>query len=400
MYGLSNSQIEELQSGLLKARITLTRGATTMVITSEDIVQGGLAIDRYCTSGDAIELGSAIAAALDLKLLNYDGRFDSVQFGGSELFVEIGKDDLWVPCGVYFVDTAPRMLAQVNIEALDRMTYFDDLAIGAILGNFPMTLAELVANVGRVLQVPVMDVSEMLNADLEILGIVESNTTTWRTVIQNAALLMGTCAYMDRNGQLSFGWYADTGYEISPSNRYMDAGCDLKEQNKVIRSLVFSDKTQSYTFGSGDESLQCSGYTISFNDTIDNVIGAVFQEVVGLTYRPFNAGIMQAWFLDPMDGVVWVDKNGVQTASVITHINCVLNGHTTVQAVGEDAAGAVYNRSGMTQEMANAVDKIDNMQIGGVNLIDLTKIRPVGTIKVNDGILAANNKDVEIQLGE
>lgn len=400
VYGLSQSQIEELQSGLLKARITLTRGSTTMTILSEDIVQGGLSVDRYCTSGDKVELGSAVAAALTLKLLNYDGAFDSVQFGGSELFVEVGKDDLWIPCGVYFVDTAPRMLTQVNIEALDRMTYFDELAVGRALGTFPMTLAELVENVCRVVDVPFdQDLSEEPNADLQVLGIVESGTTTWRTVIQHAALLMGTCAYMDREGKLAFGWYTNTGYEISPSNRYMDSENDLKEQDKVIRSLQYTDSGSTYTYGSSDESIQCGGVTITFNDTVDDVLQPVFQKVLGMAYRPYGAGIRQAWFLDPMDGIVWVDKNGVQTASIITHVNYVLNGHTTVRAVGEDAASAVYNRSGMTQEMANALDKVENMQIGGVNLIDLSKARLFGTIKVNDGVLAANSKDVEIKLG-
>ena len=49
-------------------------------ITDEDIVLGGFSVNRYCVSGSKIEIGSVVAAELELKLNNADGRFNSVLF--------------------------------------------------------------------------------------------------------------------------------------------------------------------------------------------------------------------------------------------------------------------------------------------------------------------------------
>ena len=117
-------------------RIHFSKGDTAFDITEADIIQGGMTIDRYCVSGSKIEVGSAVAAELTLRLRNYDGKFDAVSFEGATLTVEVGikkwdalaweKAQLhWVPCGQFIIDTPPRTLDTISISALDRMVLFD-----------------------------------------------------------------------------------------------------------------------------------------------------------------------------------------------------------------------------------------------------------------------------------
>ena len=70
--------------------IATSKDGQTRTITEANIVQGGLKIDRYSVTGSKIEIGSAVAAELSLKLRNYDGEFDDFSFEGADLYVKIG----------------------------------------------------------------------------------------------------------------------------------------------------------------------------------------------------------------------------------------------------------------------------------------------------------------------
>ena len=114
------------------ARISFEGDNGHLDISEADILPGTLKIDRYSVTGDRIEIGSAAAAQLYVKLKNDDGRFDNVVFEGGEMFVRIGvkKWDAhrwenaqihWIPCGYFLVDTPPRKQRTITISALDRM---------------------------------------------------------------------------------------------------------------------------------------------------------------------------------------------------------------------------------------------------------------------------------------
>ena len=70
--------------------IEFSNGKESFTITEADIVQGGLKIDRYSVTNSKIEVGSAVASELSLKLRNYDGKFDNVSFEGAVLYVKVG----------------------------------------------------------------------------------------------------------------------------------------------------------------------------------------------------------------------------------------------------------------------------------------------------------------------
>ena len=59
-------------------------------IKESDILQGGLTIDRYCFSSNALEIGTAIASEATLELKNADGRFDGYTFDGAKLIIHVG----------------------------------------------------------------------------------------------------------------------------------------------------------------------------------------------------------------------------------------------------------------------------------------------------------------------
>ena len=91
MVNVSQDIIKSFNEGNKQtALIEVTAGSKTFTITDADIIQGGLKIDRYCVTNSKIEVGSAVASELSLKLRNYDGKFNDVSFEGAVLNVKIG----------------------------------------------------------------------------------------------------------------------------------------------------------------------------------------------------------------------------------------------------------------------------------------------------------------------
>ena len=91
MVNVSQDIIKSFNEGNQQtALIEVTAGSKTFTITEADIIQGGLKIDRYCVTNSKIEVGSAVASELSLKLRNYDGKFNDVSFEGAVLNVKIG----------------------------------------------------------------------------------------------------------------------------------------------------------------------------------------------------------------------------------------------------------------------------------------------------------------------
>ena len=81
MVNVSQDIIKSFNEGNKQtALIEVTAGSKTFTITDADIIQGGLKIDRYCVTNSKIEIGSAVASELSLKLRNYDGKFNDVSF--------------------------------------------------------------------------------------------------------------------------------------------------------------------------------------------------------------------------------------------------------------------------------------------------------------------------------
>lgn len=75
-------------------RITGTdKNGTDILITDENVRLNGFNIDRYSCNGSKIEVGTAIASEMTLKLDNSEGQYNDVVFEGTELFVEVGIDN-------------------------------------------------------------------------------------------------------------------------------------------------------------------------------------------------------------------------------------------------------------------------------------------------------------------
>lgn len=381
MVNVSQDIIKSFNEGNKQtALIEVTAGSKTFTITDADIIQGGLKIDRYCVTNSKIEVGSAVASELSLKLRNYDGKFNDVSFEGAVLNVKIGiklssvlegatlgkgilgrmilgsassdQDVAYVPCGLFIVDTPPRKLSTISISALDYMVLFDH-EVNASALSFPIHVDALIQKICSICNVTLAtDVSALPNHYFSIGGLPDTNQKlTYRQLLQWCAQLTGTCAFMDGSGRLVLKWYEQTGVTITASERYSS---DMLENDITITGFTCDDgKGNTYLSGTAD-------YTLDLSDCgfLTNAYEGVLKELQaargGFAYRPYSATIKSAPYLFPLDMIRYKDKDGVVHDTIVTNVTLALNCNTAISGAGETVTSSSYaqSTSGVTSQQA------------------------------------------------
>lgn len=364
-------------------RITGTdKNGAAINITDANVVLGSFNIDRYSCNGNRLEVGTAIAAEMTVKLDNHEGTYNGIVFEGTELYVEIGIGDPvnWMPCGYFTPDEQPRTANQITIHALDRMVKFDNSVpgllpwtteTGDVVTNeqdqpiyfmtdlaYPATIQSIIQTVCGYYYIPfTQDISTLPNYNLTISEAPNlQQPTTYRNIIQWCAGIMGTCAWIDWTGSLRFSWYgAETGYTFTPANRFSS---DLHEDDVEITGVQYTN-LENYTVLAGrpEYTIDMTGnYLMAGNVT--QILTTVNNAINGFTYRPFGATIINAPYLWPMDQITFTDKDGNDHVCVLTNVNFGINGAMSVEGKGESMQAASRDAlSGMTKEQGVLVEQ-------------------------------------------
>lgn len=349
------------------ADITVNGVNESFSVAENEIVQGSLSIDRYSVSNSKIEVGSAVAAELTLKLKNDDGKYDNTVFEGAEVFVKIGikKWDAhrlenavihWIPCGYFTIDEPPRALSTITISALDRMILFDK-TVDISKMSFPMTVADLLNKICTICGVTMAtDITRLPNKDYQITAYPEGQDLTYRTLLQWCAALTGTCAFMNYDGNLELKWYEQTDLTISPSERY---NSDMQENDVAITGIYFKDAANTeYIAGTDDYCLDLSSNGL-LQDNVQVVLDTMYVSLKGFSYRPYTATIKSAPYIYPMDMIHYEDAKGEVHDTIITNVTFGMNLSTSIAGKGETTQKQKYSQSGgLTKQQATILEKL------------------------------------------
>lgn len=349
------------------ADITVNGVNESFSVAENEIVQGSLSIDRYSVSNSKIEVGSAVAAELTLKLKNDDGKYDNTVFEGAEVFVKIGikKWDAhrwenavihWIPCGYFTIDEPPRALSTITISALDRMILFDKTVDISKL-SFPMTVADLLNKICTICGVTLAtDITRLPNKDYQITAYPEGQDLTYRTLLQWCAALTGTCAFLNYDGNLELKWYEQTDLTISPSERY---NSDMQENDVAITGIYFKDAANTeYIAGTDDYCLDLSSNGL-LQDNVQVVLDTLYVSLKGFSYRPYTATIKSAPYIYPMDMIHYEDAKGEVHDTIITNVTFGMNLSTSIAGKGETTQKQKYSQGGgLTKQQATILEKL------------------------------------------
>lgn len=319
--------------------INLTGVNEALTLSEGDIKQGGFVLNRYSTSGNTIEVGSAIASEVQITLDNSDGRFNGVTFAGARLFIRVGVPSsdntgggsyYYVPLGYFTVDEAPRKLKSINFTALDDMVLFDKVPDLSLL-RFPMTVAQLVSRICDICNVNLgTNVSALTNGTYIVRGLT-SEVDTYRQILMWAAQLTGTCAMIDWNGQLILKWYdGDSDTVLDTSTRYAS---DISENIITITGVEVTKGDVSVLAGTSDYTLLIAENGLMSDEDAEAISQSLYAVIGGFSYLPFTATTIPLPQYYPLDKI-WLTTSSYSTQTIITEITFTLNANTEVSAVG------------------------------------------------------------------
>lgn len=363
--------------------IEFDNGDDTIVLTEKNIEQGSFVWDRYCATGEMLEIGSAASAEIEFTLRNDDGYFlntageevpvEDITFEGKELTVQIGVTDgnveNTVEIGKFTIMSMPHKFSTINISALDRMTWFD---LYVLTESNPFnrleTVQTIVQKMCQALSIPYTFDSTLPNADLEVdtsqfFG--DGQQTTFRQILQWVAAITGTCAYIDIDGALGFKWLTVAeGVTITPYERYSSQVYEpvvftgLTAQKNDERYHVGADG--NYDFSILDNGLIQGSLTDDKNlEAINNVWNALSE--TANPYRPFEASTVPLPYLEPLDIVSYTDNNGTVFNTLITHVTFEINGATSLKAVGiSNTEAQIVGPGGQTPQAKAEIEDLKN----------------------------------------
>lgn len=360
-----------------------------LVITDEDIMLGTFSIDRSIMEGSSLNLGSCVAAELNMTLNNMDGRFDGISWSGAELSVELGVEgsNETLPMGVFYVDRTPKTRNTVAISALDGMVKFDKLVTDCTLWRYELEAGSVglsyfvnwcCTQCGITLATTITgfpNATWALWMDNFRTYLETAKTFTCRNLLSWAIAGMGKVAWMNGDGELEIGFpshlsdwentsivgMAIVGLAIVGNTSGEGEVTDTFGSDKRFASdyedtvIEFTGVTYTnpntevtYLTGTSDYALDLSGNilfdriescdttynpdvgTKTVEDMVDNL-----SDLVGITYTPITMEVVPCPHIYPTDWVAYVVDNDHYVYALVTSYAFTLNGKNYISAQGE-----------------------------------------------------------------
>ena len=305
-----------------------------------DLVENGFALDRYCFPSDAFEIGTATEGEIEIELNNADGRFNACKFDGAfltaRLYIKKWDARQWekaqmhvVPLGKFCVDDVTKNKSSITLSALDNMAQFDrdvgdyDLVYPATLGAI---LSHACTRCGVALATPTFP-----NSDFLVQSRPDTTDLTYHQIVSWVAQLAGSNAYCDHNGDLCVGFFTDTGFTLSPSDR---TDSELSEDTATITGVwLLSTDDVEYLAGTTDCCINVEGNKLAQGD-LSTVAANIYKQVGGFSYLPYSAEIFPCPFLMPMDMITYRDTAGGEHKTIVSNVTYSLFGKTLIDGKG------------------------------------------------------------------
>lgn len=374
----------------------------TVVITDNDILQNSFKWDRYFTTGNMLEIGTAISAEIEFTLLNKGYLYNkagqkvdinTISFEGKELDVSLGikkwNARRWENAqlyewhiGKFTITTMPHKADTIFISALDRMTWFDYYVPTSAQDNPFQDIETLQGIVDAICTVTNVEYDSaafvnLPNYDLTVnMGslLSENSNITYRQLIQWVAALTGTCALFDASGKLIFRFLEEVDETIVPHDRYSSdvyepvqfTGLEVQKDGiTAVYNSTEDDTPDYYHYIINNNSLiQGDNWQSTYSEAFYNIWNAL--TLTAIPYRPCTASIVPLIYLEPMDIVSYQDNDGTTHKTVISKITFTLNGDTSIESVGKsDTEAKVVTQNSTAKQQSDEKylkDLIRNLQ--------------------------------------
>lgn len=388
------------------ADVTLSNG-TVLHLEPKDFMIGGCQIEDKTTDGK-FGVGFVIGKTCSLKIANHNEQFSQYDFFNSiiYLYVALMLDDgriEKVRKGKYYATVPETPGNIIEISAVDDMYKLDkDYSSGRTA--YPATLQTIISDACLDCGIPI-GFRQFDNMNYVVQS--KPEKATYRQVVSYACQIAGYNARIDNDGYMQLIWYNTNvldvytyiggDFKAYPHDTIIYGG-DFKDYStdRIIRGATFSEPVPEHIFrikslevhtddvqitGArvvGDEEVVAlfgeEGYVIEVsgnpfvNGKEREVADYLGGRMVGMTFRPLSAQILNNPLYEPFDVIRVSDVKGNVYNSVLNSVLYEIGGYTSIACEAENpirqgsayvsaAAQAVVEARRNTEKQLTTYDK-------------------------------------------
>lgn len=244
--------------------------------------------------------------------------------------VKVGTEINYIKLGIFTVTKQTSDGEYTSYEAYDRMykadmPYFSDM-------TFPSTdktiLNEICSKLGISLATNIVT-AHTINE--------KPQGYTYREIIGYMAMLQGSNAVINADGNLELRWYKDSGYVLDGHKYYQQGVTFTTSKDFIIQKLTCnntkSGSTEQSEITSGDGA---TGLTFANPFMTQAILDEIYKKIGGFTFRPLTVKFVGDYRLEVGD-IITVNKGGVDYKVPIMQITHECDGGliSTATSIGQ-----------------------------------------------------------------
>lgn len=372
----------ERQDFKCNAEVTLANGTVLPLGEDDFSIDNNSLVDA--AGANTIPLGVALSRNVQLEIMNDDDHLSNYDFFGAKirlyLTFELSETTEKIEYGIFTVTQPETYGSVVTIVGYDDM-YKADKAYSTAL-TFPATAKSVLIDSCDTCGILIGD-SNFLHNDFQI-PTMPSSEYTHRQIIGFIAMIACGNARIDRTGRLQIMTY-DFDYDNENIHKLVDYNNLTSDTNDVqvtgVRTTQKVTTTDDGNTSDTEKTVQVGkdGYVLSVENPLvtgheETLISWIYEKFENVTFRAFTMDYISYPIAEFMDKIKVTDWRENSFYSVLTDVNFVFFGYTTLK---NSAESPLRNQSNYTssnqksiiqgkqlveQERNNRQNALDKMQ--------------------------------------
>lgn len=353
--------MEERQDFKCNAEVTLANGTVWTLGEDDFSIDNNSLVDS--AGANTIPLGVALSRNVQLEIMNDDDHLSNYDFFGAKirlyLTFELSETTEKIEYGTFTVTQPETYGSVVTIVGYDDM-YKADKAYSTAL-TFPATAKSVLIDSCDTCGILIGD-SNFLHNDFQI-PTMPSSEYTHRQIIGFIAMIACGNARIDRTGHLQIMTY-DFDYDSENIHKLVDYNKLTSDTNDVQVTGVRMTQKVTTTDDDGNTSdtektvqVGKDGYVLSVDNPLvtgheETLISWIYEKFENVTFRAFTMDYISYPIAEFMDKIKVTDWRENSFYSVLTDVNFVFFGYTTLK---NSAESPLRNQSNYTSSNQKAI---------------------------------------------
>lgn len=352
-------------------------------LSGADFMANTIGYSQASSSTSSFDIGAAIIGKMSFSLNNYNGKFNSYDFTGSQITSWIGvpleSTTELIKKGVFNIQQPDSYGTTIALTAYDNMSRFQK-PYSEVNTSYPATLQVIVADICLHCDVQIAT-PHFDNYTYSIPTRPDDKSMSCLDMIAYVAQIAGCFAVCDTNGRLVFKWYdmgalnsvsldggaldsanpyatGDTadggnftdyssgddydggGFDDDYFTLYAYTGLKVVTDDVAITGIktIANDDDSEHLYGATGYVLELSGNPLITSANAASIVEYLGMKIIGMRFRPFSAQAQSDPTIEPGDCCFIYDRDNNLYRSIITSINYSVGSRTSLACNAETPA--------------------------------------------------------------